>query len=31
MLDVNISAGVLGINFELTGVKLTDAFMAHIQ
>jgi len=30
-LDFNASAGVLGINFELIGVNLTDAFMAHIH
>jgi len=29
--DINTSAGVLGINFELTGVNLTDAFMGHIH
>jgi hypothetical protein len=29
--DVNLSANVVGINFELTGVNVTDAFMAHIH
>jgi hypothetical protein len=31
IFDVNLSAGVVGINFELTGVNVTDAFMGHIH
>jgi len=30
-LDINSSAGVLGISFELTGVNLTDAIQGHIH
>jgi hypothetical protein len=28
---VNISAGVLGLDFELRGVNVGDAFMGHIH
>jgi hypothetical protein len=30
-LDVNVSGGVLGINFELTGVNVAEAHMGHIH